>query len=259
MIHPGSNGSATRRRTRPRRPRLAQATIVPALALALAAALPGCGDEGEVRVYDAPRTPRLADAGADAAERSAAPTTVTTSLPAVDAEAARVEADEAEASEAPASLAFEEGLALRRFEAGPIRGAIPAHWSPVQAEPPRVLAFDVEGESYRAEVALTRFPGDVGGELANVNRWRRQVGLPPVDSPEQQDAVAFTHDGVPASLTFVVDPQRGPDGEAILVATLPRGDHTWFVKMTGPARMIGSEHGPMLAFLDRLRLPPASD
>ncbi len=32
-----------------------------------------------------------------------------------------------------------------------------------------------------AEVAITAFPGDVGGVLANVNRWRGQAGLAPVD------------------------------------------------------------------------------
>ena len=35
-----------------------------------------------------------------------------------------------------------------------------------------------------ADLSITAFPGDVGGELANVNRWRGQVGLEPL-SEEQ--------------------------------------------------------------------------
>lgn len=38
------------------------------------------------------------------------------------------------------------------------------------------LAPDPDGP---VEVAITRFGGRVGGELANINRWRGQIGLPP--------------------------------------------------------------------------------
>ena len=33
----------------------------------------------------------------------------------------------------------------------------------------------------KGELAVTHFPGDVGGDLANVNRWRQQIGLEPID------------------------------------------------------------------------------
>ena len=37
-------------------------------------------------------------------------------------------------------------------------------------------------EGKTASVNISFFPGDVGGTFANVNRWRAQMGLPPVDA-----------------------------------------------------------------------------
>ena len=36
----------------------------------------------------------------------------------------------------------------------------------------------------KAEIAVTVFPGNVGGLTANVNRWRGQIGLAPLAPAE---------------------------------------------------------------------------
>lgn len=36
------------------------------------------------------------------------------------------------------------------------------------------------------EVAVSRFGGRVGGDLANVNRWRGQMGLPAIDEAQME-------------------------------------------------------------------------
>ena len=77
---------------------------------------------------------------------------------------------------------------------------------PVQAEPGASLLWTApsgwqvqKGNAVRkgsyavgggAEVAITAFPGDVGGVLANVNRWRLQAGLDPVDDAGLAQAAA---------------------------------------------------------------------
>lgn len=48
----------------------------------------------------------------------------------------------------------------------------------------RLATLVFESQSGPVEVAVTRFPGDVGGVLANVNRWRQQAGLTPVEDAE---------------------------------------------------------------------------
>ena len=41
----------------------------------------------------------------------------------------------------------------------------------------RVATFTIGNENQRIEVAVSAFPGTAGGILANVNRWRAQLGL----------------------------------------------------------------------------------
>src|SRR5580692_7387637 len=60
---------------------------------------------------------------------------------------------------------------------------LPAGWStqPDQSGM-RKGSFLVSGaDGAKADMSITAFPGDVGGDLANVNRWRGQVGLAPID------------------------------------------------------------------------------
>ena len=56
----------------------------------------------------------------------------------------------------------------------------PAHWKPKSGSAMRKGSYTITGEGGEADLAISAFPGDVGGELANLNRWRGQVQLPPV-------------------------------------------------------------------------------
>ncbi len=248
---------------RPRSP-LSNALTRVLLAVPLALAAVACEEESGIRVYDADR-PDTADRGGPLSARGG-------ERPAPDAP------DAGELTERPASpqvgtqatVAQPPGnerppIAIRRFnerggdmtpfQAGDIRGAYPAHWSPQTANPPRLATFSVRGQNYIADLAITRFPGAVGSDLMNLNRWRGQIGLPPVDSTDRGESVDFPFGNTTATLTLVANPQTGPEDPAILVASIPDQDHTWFVKLSGPARMIDAEHGPMLDFLERLQLP----
>src|SRR5688572_31734231 len=62
---------------------------------------------------------------------------------------------------------------------------VPAGWRQDARQRPMRFATFLIGEGDAAvEVAVSQFPGDVGGLLANVNRWRGQVGLAPVTEAE---------------------------------------------------------------------------
>ena len=55
----------------------------------------------------------------------------------------------------------------------------PAGWKAKPLSAMRKGSFAVAGSGGAdADLSITAFPGDVGGELANVNRWRGQVQLP---------------------------------------------------------------------------------
>ena len=56
----------------------------------------------------------------------------------------------------------------------------PAGWTAMPDRPMRKATFAVKGaDGAAADLSITSFPGDTGGLLANLNRWRGQVGLPP--------------------------------------------------------------------------------
>jgi hypothetical protein len=133
----------------------------------------------------------------------------------------------------------------------------PAGWKPKPAAAMRKGSYAVPGaDGAEADLSITAFPGDVGGELANVNRWRGQIQLPPLD--EAGLAAATTR--VSANgLEFVVVDFANPSASKptrILGAMGPFNGATWFFKLNGPDALVAAAKPEFLAFLKTVR-PPA--
>ena len=105
-----------------------------------------------------------------------------------------------------------------------------------------------------AEVAITAFPGDVGGVLANVNRWRGQVGLDPLDEPGLAQATQSLDSN---GLHFVVADAgpASPGGQRILAALLPWRGSTWFFKLSGSDDAVSKEKPAFLSFIKTVKAP----
>ena len=82
------------------------------------------------------------------------------------------------------------------------------------------------------EVAVTRFAGRVGGELANINRWRGQMGLPPIDESELGAAITrFSSPGFEGYEARIA----GPGGVMLTSGVYDEAiDQTWFVRAMVP-------------------------
>lgn len=107
------------------------------------------------------------------------------------------------------------------------------------------------------EVSLTAFPGDVGGDLANVNRWRGQLGLAPIDAQGLLDTLkSDTLNGIRVS---TVDLQA-PDGARMLGAIVTPGDgQTWFVKANGAMAPVGEIVESFARFAHSIHLDAPAD
>ena len=94
--------------------------------------------------------------------------------------------------------------------------------------------------------------GQAGGELANVNRWRGQIQLGPIDGA----ALAAARKEVASKAgTLRVYDFTSEDGQRRLIAgILEAGGASWFVKVTGDAGPIGAARADFLALLGSLRL-----
>jgi len=100
------------------------------------------------------------------------------------------------------------------------------------------------------EIAVTRFPGDVGGLLANVNRWRNQVGLRPVDAADLEEVIERIDAG---GLEVVLTDARS-DAARIVAASVPGDGETWFLKLQGPPERLDEHIEAFRSVVESVRL-----
>lgn len=131
----------------------------------------------------------------------------------------------------------------------------PAHWKTKPGSAMRKGSYAIAGEGGEADLAITAFPGDVGGDLANLNRWRGQLSLPPVAQAEFE-ATRQQLERNQLAMTVVEIAGTGPDAQRILGAMIPYGGATWFVKLMGPDALVAREKAAFLAFLDTVKAAP---
>jgi hypothetical protein len=137
--------------------------------------------------------------------------------------------------------------------AGPeLTWVAPAQWTAKPGSAMRKGSYAVPGpDGAMADLSITAFPGDVGGALANVNRWRGQVGLPPLGEADLAGASeAFDHNGLQFT---VVDLGSEQSSRRLLGAIVPFGEGTWFFKLLGPAPVVAEQKAAFLDFLKTVK------
>lgn len=104
----------------------------------------------------------------------------------------------------------------------------------------------------RLDVSVVVLPGPAGGELANVNRWRGQIGLPPIDEPALAAArkPLKTKAGPVSLFDFTSEGEKKSRMVAGLLAS--NDGNTWFVKMTGDAEPVAKARPDFLRILETL-------
>jgi hypothetical protein len=142
--------------------------------------------------------------------------------------------------------------AVATASGAPLAWTPPAAWTAKPAGAMRKGSYTVKGDEGEADFAITAFPGDVGGDLANLNRWRGQLSLPPLN---QSDFAAATqhvdHNGLHMTVVDILG--TGDKPQRILGAMIPHGGATWFFKLTGPAALVAREKPAFTAFLATIK------
>jgi len=136
---------------------------------------------------------------------------------------------------------------------GSLKWSLPKGWSEVTGEGMRFATFKspVAG---RHEATVVVLPGAAGGELANVNRWRGQIGLGPIDEAAlaAARAVVKTKAGALNVYDFTSEGQAKSRMVVGLIST-PDGN-TWFLKLTGDAGPVAKAKPDFMHILESLRL-----
>jgi hypothetical protein len=121
----------------------------------------------------------------------------------------------------------------------------------------RKAAFEVIADGRRVETTVIDLPIAAGDRLANINRWRGQVGLSPL-----------TADTLPAAITPIeVGPLKGdfveivgdPNAarpQTILGVIVDHDAFTWFVKLQGDSELAAQQKESFQQFARSLRFEP---
>ena len=165
---------------------------------------------------------------------------------------------------APAAAANAPGATMANTTVTTANGpgltwSAPAHWTAKAASAMRKGSYAITADSGEtADLSITAFPGDVGGDLANVNRWRGQIQLPPLAAAELSSATA--HLDVNGLHLTTVDFTGGPPAkpQRVIGAIIPVGNATWFFKLSGPAALVGREQAAFATFLQTIRASSAT-
>jgi hypothetical protein len=156
----------------------------------------------------------------------------------------------APAASATAKMEVLPGMEAAANEAGKIHYSAPEGWEDLPTSGIRKANLKVTTDTGSAEITILTFPGDVGGRLANINRWRGQVGLDPA-TPE--DLPAYT-EGYDISNHRGLYVRLVGETQSILGALLPFHNNTWFVKMIGDTPTVLANEAAMKQFLDSIEL-----
>lgn len=135
----------------------------------------------------------------------------------------------------------------------------PSHWTVGPAAAMRKGTYLISGDGGNAEMAITAFPGDVGGELDNINRWRSQapLNLPPIAAGELEASITREeHNGMKFGIADITGNGANP-GRTIGV-WVPHAGSTWFFKLTGPAAVLEKEKPAFHAFIASVKPAAAS-
>jgi len=95
----------------------------------------------------------------------------------------------------------------------------------------------------KAEVFVSIFPSDTGGVLANVNRWRRQVGLGEIDEDGLKSCTSPLEGAPNAVVVNLTNENR-----SLLGAIVPRDGQWWFYKLLGDTPAVTPEHDHFVHF-----------
>jgi hypothetical protein len=210
----------------------APSCVRPFAAVFVALALAGCGRDS-VKVYKV-----------DANDTTTAPA-VPAAMPAT----------------MPADLPAPDNSSLPK-----LKYTLPEGWKEKALTQLRVASFEVSENGKTADVSVIPLSGTAGGDLANVNRWRGQVGLSPLPETDLQklaEKVEVT--GQPADLYDVAGTAPGSGDAARIIGVISHRDDTvWFFKLTGDAALVEKQKANFIAFLksvdfDKLAAPSTMD
>ena len=131
--------------------------------------------------------------------------------------------------------------------------AKPGPWIETSGHAMRLVSFNVPFSNGIGDLSMTTFEGSSGGVKANVNRWRQQIGLEPLNGSEIKQS-SINKDGQLGKYEFFkLVNEKNPD-LAILSSIFNLETSTLFVKLTIDSKGIEETEDDFITFCKSIHL-----
>src|SRR5215472_13544735 len=131
-----------------------------------------------------------------------------------------------------------------------IQWKTPESWTEVPPSSMRYASFSASAEDGgKIDISVVTFPGDGGSDADNINRWRGQMGLSPVDANSVTSQIAPLKTG---DMTFSTT-DIASDKTRTIAAWTRRDGRVWFFKATGPTAAVEKEKPNFVKFIESVR------
>lgn len=139
----------------------------------------------------------------------------------------------------------------------PFQFQLPKGWSRKPAGPMRMAEFQVSDGDKTITISVSIAGGD---RLANVNRWRGQIGMDPIEEAALRESLRQIAVGsLPGEYVELVGPNTDKPAQAIFGVIAPSGDRQWFFKLQGDAELSRREQGRFEEFVKSVQFRDAAE
>ncbi len=135
------------------------------------------------------------------------------------------------------------------------RWSAPKEWKKKKGNSIRLGSYVLLGKMEKdiGDLSIVKLSGTGGGVIANIVRWRGQLGLPSVSSKIIQEKIVKLRRKLGAfSFSFL---KNDESGQGMLVAIYLGKGNTLFVKATGPIETLQKHKENFLNFLGTIYAP----
>ncbi|MBL9173272.1 MAG: hypothetical protein JNL10_07055 [Verrucomicrobiales bacterium] len=134
---------------------------------------------------------------------------------------------------------------------------VPAGWKSVPASTMRLASFAIDGANGQTgDLSVVALGPSAGGLLANVNRWRGQMALSPLDDAGlARESTQLTTPAGDEAVIVDLAGEGASAGKRMLAAVVSRPDRTWFYKLTGDGALVAAQKDAFLGFVKSVKYP----
>ena len=130
--------------------------------------------------------------------------------------------------------------------------SVPSEWEEIAGNTFSLAVYKILNVKDYSEISVSKFPGDAGGVESNVNRWRRQVELSPLNLDQIiSESITKINPIGRYSLHKIINNEKIQT--AFLCMILPLDDSTIFVKLKSTKNEISNLEQSFIEFCSSFR------